>query len=105
MNNISLAVYRGGPETAVPQGKNALDVVRYEREELGNAITTLVPESELSGIDGQRIAWVGPTPESVAEFGDVSKINQPYRVLATDPDGNMLVELKRPATPREVITI
>lgn len=87
------AVYRGGPATAVPQGKNALDVVRYERD-LGNTITTLVPESELFGIDGQRLAWVGSTPESVVEFGDVSEIDRPYRVLAIDPDGNMLVELE-----------
>ena len=85
-------VFRGGPESAAPRGKTALDVVQYERDDLGNTIQSVVSDDVLRNVPSEKTSWVASTREAAAEFGDVSKVDGGYRILAKDPDGGMLIE-------------
>jgi GGDEF domain-containing protein len=84
--------FRGGAPSAMPSGKNALDVITYERKELGNTIETSLSDDELKAISSDRLQWVSGTEEGAANFGEVVPVNGEFRVLAKDPDGGMLIE-------------
>jgi hypothetical protein len=87
-----MILYRGGPDSEMPRGLTAADVIAYEREELGNSIT-VNGEYDLPSIAARELVWLTATPEDAAEYGEVTEcpVVEPVRVIATDPFGGMLV--------------
>jgi len=97
--------YRGGPSSEPPRGMTAADVVRYEREELGNNIA-VEKGVDLTRYPSESLQWLSPNEEYAAEFGDVSPAELPKgaKILARDPDGGVLVgseNLSRSASVEE----
>lgn len=80
--------YRGGPDSAMPRNKTALDVINYERHELGNKdLRVLMSEKALASIPAQRLIWVTKDKRSAKEYGEVSAESYPtYRIIAYYPD-------------------
>jgi len=85
-------LYRGGPESEMPRGLSAWNILCYEIYELGNEITSKLSKSELKNIKSNRLMWVAKTEEDAEEFGDVEEIEIDYRIIATDPYGGLLIE-------------
>lgn len=86
-------LFRGGPESAMPKGMTALDVLKYEQEELGNQDVLPEPGIDLTKIISENLAWVTETEDQAREYGEVSKLDlKDYRVIARDPEGGVLVE-------------
>uniref|UniRef100_A0A6M3L0K2 Uncharacterized protein n=1 Tax=viral metagenome TaxID=1070528 RepID=A0A6M3L0K2_9ZZZZ len=94
-------LFRGGPASSMPRGKTALDIVIYEKNELGNNITTQLSPNELANISSDRLEWLSPTKTAAAEFGEVNPRLSNYKVVATDPDGGLLVLPEQNLTSKE----
>ena len=101
-----------------PRG-TAADVVRYERDELGNDIS-ISPEKlkELESYDARDIVWVGRNKEDVVKYaqadvgakpkpkdykliGDETDAVQGGEIIAEDGDGGYLVLRKQPPASTE----
>lgn len=83
--------YRGGPASAMPEG-TALDVIKYEREELGNNIK-VTPGTKLDQIPAKSLQWVTLKPEDASEYGDTNEIIfDHYKIVAKDNYGGLLIE-------------
>ena len=87
-------LYRGGGESAMPEGETAAGVVKYEQEELGNTDVMAVPGYDLSQLPAKNLRWVTTTEEYAAEFGEVTDVTDEYKdyvVVATDGDAGVLL--------------
>ena len=86
-------LFRGGPESAVLKGLTALDVLKYEQEELGNKDVVPQPGIDLTKIKSENLAWLTETEDQAREYGEASKSDlKDYRVIARDSEGGVLVE-------------
>ena len=86
-------LFRGGPESAMPKGMTAADVLKYEQEELGNKDVVAEPGVDLTNIKSENLVWLTETKEQAKEYGNVSKSElKNYRVVARDSEGGVLVE-------------
>ena len=86
-------LFRGGPESAMLKGLTAVDVLKYEQEELGNK--DVVPESgiDLTKIKSENLAWFTETEDQAREYGEACKSDlKEYRVIARDSEGGVLIE-------------
>lgn len=84
--------YRGGPESAMPKGKTAQDVIGYETKELGNKIE-VVPGVDLKAIKSDDLVWLTTDRTSAAEYGHTER--REYlgaRVIARESDSGILVD-------------
>jgi hypothetical protein len=89
----STKLYRGGAPSAKYRGMTAWDIVRYEREELGNDIHIMVSIDTLKNIPSDKVEWVTVTLEQAAEYGEPYEISEDveYMALAKDNYGGLLV--------------
>ena len=86
-------LFRGGPESAMPKGLTAEDVLKYEQEELGNKDVVPEPGIDLTEIKSENLAWLTETEDQAREYGEASKSDlKDYRVIARDSEGGVLVE-------------
>jgi hypothetical protein len=88
--------YRGGPESAPPAGKTALDIINYEVKELGNQdIKVHLSDSELRNIPSENTRWFATSQEAAKEYGKVSKEKiGKYRIIAEDSNGGVLLDIR-----------
>ena len=68
----------------------ALDVVKYETDELGNKITLLVSEERLKEVSANDTFWATPDYEYAEEFGEPI-VAEVFECLAEDPYNGFLV--------------
>lgn len=86
-------LFRGGPESAMLKGLTALDVLKYEQEELGNKDVVPEPGIDLTKIKSENLAWLTETEDQAREYGEAFKSDlKDYRVIARDSEGGVLVE-------------
>jgi len=77
----------------MPRGLTAEDVIRFEREELGNQDITVEEGIDPKSIKAENLTWVTTRPENAAEYGEVEEvIVGNYRIVAQDSDGGLLIE-------------
>ena len=75
------------------KGLTAEDVLRYEREELGNKDVVPEPGIDLTKIKSENLEWLTEAEDQAREYGEASKLDlQDYRVIARDSDGGVLIE-------------
>lgn len=95
-------MYRGGPESAMPKGMTAQDIIDYETKELGNKIN-VEQGIDLKSIPSERLKWFTTTEEAAKEYGETALQDlEPgsYRTIANDNYNGVLVELlPRKAAP------
>lgn len=98
--------YRGGPESEMPRNATAADVVRYERDELGNADVVAEAGVDLDSISARHLQWVTETEEAAANYArhpDDTVRPQTYtnyRIVARDGEGGLLIEILDGREPR-----
>ncbi len=85
--------YRGGGEGEIVRGKTAKDIIKYETDELGNAIH-IEKGIDLSNIPSERVKWLTTTKKGAAEYGKVATEVGDYKVIARDNYGGVLVDIK-----------
>lgn len=86
--------FRGGGEGAMPKDGTASDVIDYETKELGNNIK-VEPGVNLADVQAKHLKWVTDTAEQAKEYGlPRAEAVGNHRVIATDPDGGKLIEVK-----------
>ena len=103
---LKLALYEGdawrcesGYEN--DRGTSAADVVRFERDELGNEHINPGPDvlAALESIPYARLVWACRSAQDAMRYG-----NEPYevivghdaRIVADDPDGGYLIWIRDP---------
>jgi len=87
--------YRGGGEGAAPRGKTAMDILQYEKKELGNADIVAEPGIALRSIPAERVQWLTTTRKAAEQYGEVEEVQvDNYRIIARDSEGGVLVETK-----------
>jgi superfamily II DNA or RNA helicase len=95
--------FRGDGKGSMPKGLTALDVLKYENEELGNAdIKAKVSDDDLKNIKSENLVWLTTTEEAAKEYGDITKENVGlHRIVAEDGYGGILIEVtpKKPNLP------
>jgi hypothetical protein len=64
--------YRGGPPSEMPKNATAEDVIKYEKDELGNKDIQVEPDIDLKKIDAKNISWLSDTKEYAQSFGNVT---------------------------------
>ena len=92
-------LFRGGPESAMLKGLTAVDVLKYEQEELGNK--DVVPESgiDLTKIKSENLAWFTETEDQAREYEEACKSDlKEYRVISRDSEGGVLIEKLKSST-------
>lgn len=84
--------YRGGPQSAMPKGLTAKEIIQYEATELGNEI--MVNNGiDLSQVKSKNLQWLTTTKEAAKEYGSVSEVVlDNFRAIAHDNYGGVLVE-------------
>lgn len=86
--------FRGGGEGSMPRGISAEDIIKYERDELGNADIKVVSGVNLSKIKSNNLQWVTDTKDAAKEYGKVSPVSfDNFRIVATDGQGGKLLEV------------
>lgn len=89
--------WRGGPLSAMPADKSALDVVRYETQDLGNTLQVFADEPMLAAVPARTCVWLTTTRAYARTFGTASPVwLTDYRVLASDGDGGLLIHSTYP---------
>jgi hypothetical protein len=94
--------YRGGSEPNILSGDlTAADVVRYERDELGNSDVVTVAGIDLASIPAKHLRWLTETRQAALGYGKVRReVLGRHRIVARDGFGGVLVEIcpkSRPA--------
>lgn len=86
--------YRSSTGYRHDSGTTAGDVVKYEQEELGNALG-ITPRQlvDLDQYPAWRLVWVGRTKKSVSRYGRPEGLNlgRSARIVAEDGTGGYLV--------------
>jgi hypothetical protein len=84
--------YRGGGFGWPERGLTAEDIVRYEREELGNDDVEVVTKKPLNSFPSDRLVWVSTTKDYAETFGDVEKVDiYDYEIIAKDYEDGLLL--------------
>lgn len=84
-------LYRGGGPGFMPRGLTAAEVVRYEREDLGNTIA-IENGINLAEVKSERLVWLAETSSAAREYGTVEKVQGTFRIIARDSYKGLLVE-------------
>jgi predicted GNAT family N-acyltransferase len=89
---ISGVLYRGGGSPSYERGLTVKDVLAYERDELGNALTVYPHDPDASA---RTLQWLATTKHDAEEYGPASPVEVPAGslVVAEDPFGGLLVSL------------
>jgi hypothetical protein len=87
--------YRGGPDSEMPKGLTAHDVVNYERKDLGNADVKPMPGVDLKSVPSDKLMWVTGTKKAASEYGSAYEtgLSNP-KIIATDGQGGYLVDTR-----------
>jgi len=78
-------------------GKTALDVIRFEEDELGNKqdfkYLSEKTRKELGNISVNRVIWVCKTKKEASRYGEAELINlgKNPKIIANDGEGGYLV--------------
>jgi hypothetical protein len=83
--------WRGGSPSEMPRGVSAYDIIQYEREDLRNDITPLLPEHELKRIPASHLLWVCRERKTAQGYGKPCKIVGHFTPIARDNYGGFLV--------------
>jgi len=87
-------LFRGGGEGSAIQG-TAADIIKYEREELGNIDVVPVEGIDLGKISAKKTVWLTENEKSAEHYGKVESkqyAKGSYRIIARDGNGGVLVE-------------
>ena len=91
MKYITGRMYRNGDTGIDVRGRTALDIVRYEQEELGNDTLALVSDDVLAGTYASHTTWLALEPNQYNGELEVYDLERAL-VLAMDHDGGYLVD-------------
>ena len=93
-DEIYFTLYRGGPDSVMPENKSALDILEYERNDLGNFLNIYAKDSKLKKIPAKECAWVCLDKEHAKQYGRVHKLLvKDFEYLAGDFYGGYLVRI------------
>lgn len=85
-------LYRNGGTLIHERSATALDIIRYEQDELGNNNTVLVSKETLAQIPARHTIWLCDQPDQYnGELETYELVNA--QVLARDNDGGYLIYL------------
>jgi hypothetical protein len=91
--HISKTFYRGGGYGSIPRNIYLSDILKYEKEELGNTDIYVEPNVDPEKVSSNNLIWVCEDKQSAENYGEISKINiEQYRIVARDSEGGLLVE-------------
>lgn len=83
--------YRGGGVGMMPSG-TAADVIKYEREVLGNSDIKVEPGVDPKKISTKYLVWVTEKKKDAKEYGNVGIVElEKYQIIARDGYGGLLI--------------
>jgi len=86
--------YRGGGKGSMPRGGTAADVLKYEKDELGNADVKVEPGVDPKKIKSDNLTWLTTTKSAARNYGSAEKIElEKYKIIARDSENGVLVEV------------
>jgi len=88
--------YRGGGACSLSALRDltAADVLRYERETLGNADVIAEPSIDLTTVPAYTLRWLTTTRRAARAYGPVWRVRVgPHRIVARDGMGGVLIAL------------
>lgn len=88
--------YRGGADSSMPKGMSAEDVIRYEKDELGNLDIKVEPGIDLKKVKSDKLMWLTEKQKDASQYGKTSSIDlDDYRIVARDGEGGVLVDTSK----------
>lgn len=87
--------YRGGPDSEMPKGLTAQDIINYEQKDLGNVDVKPVKGIDPTQIKSDHLMWVTGDMKSARQYGKAYEtgISKP-QIIATDGQGGYLINTK-----------